>query len=219
MTDNEIMNELPKIQNEEINSQLSNNVEVIQEKEEVQQEKKVEEKVQEKVEEKVEEKKDNVVSENTIIISVPIEANNSSQDKKIIKEDSVLLKKEENIEDIIYQTCLSTLRIKIKEMEINEKSIMNIVVFAMEIIEKNVITKNINKKEFALKIIQKVVEEATLPNTQTQLTLLLLLNSGIVSNTIDLLIDATHGNIDINKIQKSCWQCFFTCFQKNNSKK
>lgn len=214
MADNEIMNELPKNQNEEINSQLSNNVEVIQEKEEVQQEKKVEENVQEKVEEKVEEKKDNVVSENTIIISVPIEANNSSQDKKIIKEDSVLLKKEENIEDIIYQTCLSTLRIKIKEMEINEKSIMNIVVFAMEIIEKNVITKNINKKEFALKIIQKVVEEATLPNTQTQLTLLLLLNSGIVSNTIDLLIDATHGNIDINKIQKSCWQCFFTCFSK-----
>ena len=213
MADNEIINELPKIQNEEINSQLSNNVEVIQEKEEVQQE--------EKVEEKLEEKKDNVVSENTIIISVPIDSNNSSEDTKIIKEHSVLLKKEdsvlikkENNEDIIYQTCLSTLRIKIKEMEINEKSIMNIVVFAMEIIEKNVITKNINKKEFALKIIQKVVEEATLPNTQTQLTLLLLLNSGIVSNTIDLLIDATHGNIDINKIQKSCWQCFFTCFSK-----
>ena len=213
MADNEIINELPKIQNEEINSQLSNNVEVIQEKEEVQQE--------EKVEEKLEEKKDNVVSENTIIISVPIDSNNSSEDTKIIKEHSVLLKKEdsvlikkENNEDIIYQTCLSTLRIKIKEIEINEKSIMNIVVFAMEIIEKNVITKNINKKEFALKIIQKVVEEATLPNTQTQLTLLLLLNSGIVSNTIDLLIDATHGNIDINKIQKSCWQCFFTCFSK-----
>ena len=87
---------------------------------------------------------------------------------------------------------------------------LNIVIkFVIESIEKTSL-KGTKQKELAIEIIRSLVND--LIEDRSELTtekklLLAIIDSGSLGNTIDLIIDASNGNININKLKKTSILC------------
>ncbi len=145
------------------------------------------------------------------ITTIPVENNEC----KIKEKTSIELKnKDQVLNEIILKTCISMLREKTKDISINENNIMNIIVFTIEIIENNIVQSYLNKKDIALQIIKQLIDEKKIENPTSQVTIELLLNSDFISNTIDTIVNASKGKININKIVETRCSCFSKLFSK-----
>jgi len=85
---------------------------------------------------------------------------------------------------------------KIGDMEINAQTIMTVTRFAMEVVEATKL-KGTQQKELAIKLIRKVVVEAPISDDKEKL-LLDMIDQGILANTIELVVDASKGELDVN---------------------
>lgn len=93
---------------------------------------------------------------------------------------------------------------KIKEkvsLEITSKNIITILPYVMEAIETFKLIKDnkVNKKELCLEILKKITEMSPIGQDEKEV-ILKLLNSEIISTTIDLIVKASKGELIINKI-------------------
>lgn len=104
-----------------------------------------------------------------------------------------------------FESCLELLKDRSHNLEINGQNLMIIVKYAMEIIEVTEL-KGAEQKEMAIKLVKKFVNDSKL-NYNITSTLNHIINSGALSVTIDLIVDATKGKININlkkKIKRFC---------------
>ena len=137
-------------------------------------------------------------------------------EKKVVetKEVEIVMEKE-SPEKMIFNEVLKNLNEKLKDKEINVSNLMFIVQNTMEVVELSK-AKGEDQKDLAVKLIEKIVVDAPISDS-TEKLILDMIEQGVVGSTIDLVIAATKGELNINKASKvamSCWE-----FIKNKLKR
>jgi hypothetical protein len=69
------------------------------------------------------------------------------------------------------------------------------------------------QKKLALKILTLFLEESDFAGADKAMCMTMI-TSGAVSNTIDLIVDATHGRINVNAATSVAVGCFAACMQR-----
>jgi hypothetical protein len=104
-----------------------------------------------------------------------------------------------------FDNCMKALKIKLEDIEITVGNFMIIVRFAMEVVEVTQL-KGEEQKELAIRLIRKVVVDAPIDDDKEKL-LLDMIDIGVLGGTIDLVVDASKGNININTVAKVTSGC------------
>jgi hypothetical protein len=87
---------------------------------------------------------------------------------------------------------------KIGDMEINAQTIITVTKFSMEVVEATKL-KGAAQKELAISLVRQVIVEAPISDEKEKL-LLDMIDQGILANTIELVVAASKGNLDINMV-------------------
>jgi hypothetical protein len=111
------------------------------------------------------------------------------------------------------------LKDKIKEHGVKKSTLALIIKFTIEAVEETPI-KGADQKDYALRLIKALVEELAEGNEKE--FLLIAIESGSVGDTIDLIISASRGELNVNKVVKvastSCLSGLLMCMSKKNQK-
>ena len=122
----------------------------------------------------------------------------------------------EEVVDELFDQCHQHLKLKVGKLEINFANIMTIVKLAMEVVEVSK-AKGERQKTLVLQLIKQIVKDAPITDEKEKF-LLDMIENGVLSHTIDLIIDASRGNININTVGKCAkgvgTSCFSACFKK-----
>lgn len=105
----------------------------------------------------------------------------------------------------IYDNSKKVLLDKIGKLEINTGTIMTVLRFAMEVVEATQLKGNA-QRDLCTNLVKDVVIAAPLSGDKEKL-ILDMIDSGVLSNTVELVVDATRGELDINAavgIAKGC---------------
>jgi hypothetical protein len=122
----------------------------------------------------------------------------------------------ENVVDELFDQCHQHLKIKIGKLEINFSNIMTVVKFSMEVVEVSE-AKGKRQKSLVVQLVKQIVKDAPISDEKEKF-LLDMIDNGVLGNTIDLIIDASKGKLNINKVGKCAKtvgvSCFSACFKK-----
>lgn len=96
-------------------------------------------------------------------------------------------------------------RIHNKGLELNERSVMLYLRYAMEIIELSDM-KGPEQKEMAIELLTEIINTSQVnDNTKTKLTT--LIDGGILGEVVDLVVSATKGQINVNSLVETATTC------------
>ena len=125
---------------------------------------------------------------------------------------------EVNINQQVLQKFIASIKDAIKNKSIDTSSAMKLIVICIEIMEnmENIETKNIDKKQYVILAITEIAKGDDLIlgtsddtiSPQVYESLILMINRDLISEVIDIICSATKGDIDVNKIKKTCFGCF-----------
>jgi len=129
--------------------------------------------------------------------------------KEIVKKE--LNNVIENATDLVYDE----LKEKIEKIGVKKSTLTLIIKYVMEAVE-NTPKKGKEQKDYALQLIRDLVID--LAKGDDKDFLLIAIDSGSVSDTIDLIVSATKGELNINKVvtvaSRSCVPAIFACIMK-----
>ena len=87
----------------------------------------------------------------------------------------------------------------------------------MEVVEASE-AKGKRQKSLVVQLVKQIVKDAPISDEKEKF-LLDMIDNGVLGNTIDLIIDASKGKLDINKVGKCAKtvgvSCFSACFKIN----
>jgi hypothetical protein len=120
-----------------------------------------------------------------------------------------------NINQQVLQKLIASIKDAIKNKSIDTSSAMKLIVICIEIIE-NMQTENIDKKQYVILAISEIAKGDDLIlgtsddtiSPQVYESLIVMINRDLISEVIDIICLASKGNIDVNKIKKTCFGCF-----------
>lgn len=128
--------------------------------------------------------------------------------------ENIVEKKQVNItietgseEQLVFNKAINILKDKLKQKDISVENVMIIVRNAMEVVESTQV-KGEQQKYLAVNLIKKVVVDAPISDEKEKL-LLDMLKEGVIGSTIDLVVAASRGQLNINKVQEvvmTCWE-------------
>ena len=128
----------------------------------------------------------------------------------------------ENKEEIIDKATdkvFETLVEKAKDIGVKKSTLALIIKFVMEAVEDTPV-KGAEQKDYALRLIRSLVLE--LAEGEDKEYLLIALDSGSVADTIDLIVAATRGELNVNMVVEtattSCLPCFMSMLAKKGKK-
>jgi hypothetical protein len=107
--------------------------------------------------------------------------------------------------DNIFEVCMSELREKVEGIEINADTIIEILKYAMEVVELSK-AKGKAQRDLAIKLVRKLIVDAPIADEKEKL-LLDLIDNGILANTVELVVDASKGEVDVNSAAKVAVGC------------
>ena len=128
--------------------------------------------------------------------------------KKIVNTDEVVIidgVEYETWEQQVFNTCLSLLKNKLKGKELCFENMMIFVRHAMEVAEGTK-KKGVEQKKLAIDLVKKIIVDSPISDEKEKL-LLNICDMGVLSSTIDLIVAASKGQLDINVVKKSCFSC------------
>ena len=136
----------------------------------------------------------------------------SESKTKLIDEDkaSVIVK------DFKYCYIEFEKQIKSQNVVISMETIMRMLRIAMVIVEQTSETGK-NKKDFVVRMIAKIISDSpdsTLMSTEMKLEILNMIYSPLFDDTIKLVVDASKGTLDLNKVQEVAAQVAVGCFSR-----
>lgn len=105
----------------------------------------------------------------------------------------------------VFEDSLQKLKIRLADIEISAATIMKVLRFAMEIVEATQL-KGEAQMQLCKKMVRIIVVDAPITDEKEKL-LLGMIDQDILEHTIELVVDATQGHLDINavaQITKSC---------------
>lgn len=130
-----------------------------------------------------------------------IDSDDESEDENTILENLPTLRGE--IEEEIYDDIYNQLKEKSKDLfknnEFSQKTIIQLTKYGMEIIEVSPI-KGVLQKDILLEIMKRLILENNIEKKEKR-TILKIINNGLISESIDLVIQATRGELSINQIK------------------
>ena len=142
----------------------------------------------------------------------PVKETETESKTKLIDEDkaSVIVKD--------FKYCYSEFekQIKSQNVVISMETIMRMLRIAMVIVEQTNESGK-NKKDFVVRMIAKIVSDSpdsTLISTEMKLEILNMLYSPLFDDTIKLVVDASKGTLDLNKVQEVASQVAVGCFSR-----
>jgi hypothetical protein len=116
----------------------------------------------------------------------------------------------------LLDTCLAELNKRIDGLNIDQKSIVLITKYAMEIVEATSLKGDAQKK-MVLEMLKKVIQDSPLSNEEKEVCTKLV-DDGTIDQIIDLVVDASKGELKINKKQafslaERCLPLCLTCIK------
>lgn len=105
---------------------------------------------------------------------------------------------------------IELLNAKIEGIEINAENIIKVLRFAMEVVEATE-TKGEEQKDLAIDLLKQVIINAPIADEKEKL-LLDMIDEGILADTIDLVVQASKGELDVNAAVEVAQGCATTCF-------
>lgn len=140
-------------------------------------------------------------------------------DERILSSGKIML---EGIRPIVKDT-LSQLKQQLNEKDISVSSttIVPITRIAMQIVERTAL-KNLQKRELVNELLLRLVQySSNLSNSQRRMCRSII-ESGLINEVIEFVIDATKGKVDINQVHdvaESTVNCCFAFWGNKKSKK
>lgn len=121
-----------------------------------------------------------------------------------------------DINQQVLQKFITSIKDAIRNKSIDTSSAMKLIVICIEIIENMENIENIDKKQYVILAITEIAKGddmilGTSDDTispQVYESLILMINRDLISEVIDIICLASKGNIDVNKIKKTCFGCF-----------
>ena len=123
-----------------------------------------------------------------------------------LKNNEIIIKTETN--NTIYDNALIIVKDKLSNITIRASTIHLIIKYVMETVEKTPI-KGTEQKDLALRLIRELIVDLT--DNEDEKILLKLLDDGTISNMIDLIVDATRGRLNINRVVTVSSKLICTC--------
>ena len=123
-----------------------------------------------------------------------------------INTNEVVLKRKSD--NSIYDNTLIIVKEKLSNITIRASTIHLIIKYVMETVEKTPI-KGTEQKDLALRLIRALIVDLT--DKEDEKVLLKLLDDGTISNMIDLIVDATRGRLNINRVVTVSSKLITTC--------
>ena len=114
----------------------------------------------------------------------------------------------------VFEMALKMLKVKTEGTEINATSVIKVMKIAMEVVEITEV-KGKEQKDLAIKLVRQLVVDAPITDDKEKL-LLDMIDNNILGDTIDLVIQATKGEVDINKIVAVSAGCCGTLLKKKD---
>ncbi len=112
------------------------------------------------------------------------------------------------------------LKDKMKEHGVKKSTLALLVKFTIEAVEETPI-KGKHQKDYALRLIEALIEE--LAEGEEKEYLMIAIESGSVGDTIDLIISASRGELNVNQVVEvattSCLSGLLMCMSKKNESK
>lgn len=113
-------------------------------------------------------------------------------------------------------------QVKVSNVAIKPEMIMRLIRIAMVVVEQTKETGS-NKKQFVVDLLKEIFLNNNDIPSDYKLEILTLITNGVVSDSIDMVIDASKGKFDINKAEKVVEEvaksCFTLCLEKIFKKK
>jgi len=128
-----------------------------------------------------------------------------SEEKKEVAVKEVELIVEEVKQDPDFIDALKSAQEKLKDKEINVENIMSIVQVTIEAVELTKV-KGERQKDLAVKLIKQIIEDAPISDDKEKF-LLDMLKEGVIGSTIDLVVAASKGELDINSVKEVAVGC------------
>ena len=154
----------------------------------------------------------------TPVVSSPPSSPQTEPEKE--KESKTKLIEEEKASVIVidFKYCYEEFekQIKSQNVVISMETIMRMLRIAMVIVEQTNETGK-NKKDFVVRMIAKIVSDypdSTIINAEMKLEILNMLYSPLFDDTIKMVIDASKGTLDLNKVQEVASQVAVGCFSR-----
>lgn len=108
---------------------------------------------------------------------------------------------------------------KIEHIKVGSQTIMLVLEYVIEVVEKIENLKGNKKKGLAILLIKKVVENSDMDEEDRKLCMAMI-NNGIVGDTIDLVINAVNGKLDFDDVvetgSRCCMFALLKVLQTNN---
>ena len=116
----------------------------------------------------------------------------------------------------LFDETLTELKKRIQGKAVNAGTLMSTLRVAMEMVEATRL-KGADQKELAKKLVRQVVVDAPITDAKEKL-LLDMIDQDILSHTIDLVVAASRGELDINAVQEVAKVCCFPFVSKLSKK-
>ena len=163
----------------------------------------------------------NIPPKEVDVDNVKVEQKNKSvTDEVVERKDEVVSNNKEltnTVVDEMFTMALEQVKKRVGLTEINAQSLILVVKYAMEVVEM-VDMKGTEQREFALRLIRRVINDADL-NDDDETLCLDMLNSGAVGQTIDLVVDATNGQLNVNSAVRLAESCCFTFLSSRKNRR
>jgi len=157
------------------------------------------------------------------LVSSPSSSPQTEPEKEKEKESKTKLIEEQQEKNVVaivkdFKYCYEEFdkQIKSQNLVISMETIMRMLRIAMVIVEQTNETGK-NKKDFVIRMIAKIVSEcpdSTMMSTEMKLEILNMLYSPLFDDTIKLVVDASKGTLDLNKVQEVAAQVAVGCFSR-----
>ena len=131
-----------------------------------------------------------------VIVEITNDVIDETTDKIITDTNNIVKNTLKNVRDELLSELLEKLRIKLGPVELNGRSLMVAMRYAMEIVEVTKL-KGEEQKQMVIRLLRCLVIDAPLSEKKEKLCLQLI-DKGVISQSIDLVVDATKGNINVN---------------------
>jgi len=113
-------------------------------------------------------------------------------------------------EDILHDAT-TDVRSKLGEIGIKPSTLSIVIKYTMEAVE-NTPVKGLDQMNYAIRIIRDLVNE--LEDSEEKTLLIQMLDNDSIKDTIELVVDASKGNLKINKIIETATEgCLGPCFK------
>ena len=96
-----------------------------------------------------------------------------------------------------------------RNISISKSTIIGIMRITMEVIENEPV-KGKTQKELAISVVGDIVDNSSMDDESKRICRIII-DTGVLSDTIDTVVDATRGKLNINKVRSLSARCCEAC--------